>query len=48
LDLQQSISRALDRNLSAFGQSLIRCWKELGYRVRLSEAHDAFRLNEVK
>jgi hypothetical protein len=48
LDLQQSISRALDRNLSAFGQSLIRYWKELGYRVRLSEAHDTFRLNEVK
>jgi hypothetical protein len=47
-DLQQSISRALDRNLSAFVQSLIRCWKKLDYRVRLSEVHDAFRLNEVK
>ncbi len=48
VDLHRSISRALARNLSRLGQSLI-CWsKELDYCVRLSEAQDGSSMPELK
>jgi hypothetical protein len=48
VDLQRSVSRILSRNLSALGQSLVRWSEELDQRVRLSEALDASRMDELK
>lgn len=47
-DLQRSASRALARNLSWLGKSLLDWSEQLDSSVRMAEAQDALRANEVK
>lgn len=47
-DVHRSVSRTLARNLSVFGQSLIRLSEELDNRVRLTDTRDTSRVDGWK